>query len=185
MAQADLTREEIDRICSVATQRKLRRKQLALLEGEICRHKIFVAQGLLKNYRVRDDGTESILRFAPENTWTTDHESLTKQIPSRNNIEALEDSQVLLWTIDDLNNLLEAIPAFKTYTEKFITSALDASYQRIHVNISYTSEEKYEDFMNSFPDLINRVPLHMVASYLGVSRETLTRIRQSRVRQQR
>jgi len=182
-AQGGFNNEELDRICSVATQRKLRRKQLVLLEGEICRHKIFVAQGLLKNYRVRDDGTESILRFAPENTWTTDHESLTKQIPSRNNIEALEDSQVLLWTIDDLNDLLDAIPAFKAYTDRFITNALDASYQRIHVNISYTSEEKYDDFVSSFPDLFNRVPLHMVASYLGVSRETLSRIRQGRVRQ--
>jgi len=179
-SQCDLTRVELDRILSAATQRRLRRRQFVLNEGEICRSKIFVAQGLLRNYRIKDDGTESILRFAPENTWTTDHESLTKQIPSKNNIDALEDSHVLLWSLDDLSNLLSTIPAFRTYTDRLITNTLEATVERIHVNISYTSEEKYDDFVSSFPDLFNRVPLHMVASYLGVSRETLTRIRQGR-----
>ncbi len=142
-----------------------------------------LSRALLRNYRIKDDGTESILRFAPENTWTTDRESLSKQIPSKNNIDALEESQVLLWNTDDLNNFLNTIPAFKAYTERIITNTLDATVERIHVSISYTSEEKYYDFVRSFPDLFNRVPLHMVASYLGVSRETLTRIRQGRVRE--
>jgi hypothetical protein len=62
---------------------------------------------------------------------------------------------------------------------------LDASVERIMMNISYTAEEKYENFINSFPDIFRRVPLHMVASYLGVSRETLTRVRQARFRQQK
>jgi CRP-like cAMP-binding protein len=79
--------------------------------------------------------------------------------------------------------LFASIPAFKVYMVRLMETALKATHERVLINLSYTSEEKYEDFIASFPDVFSRVPLHMVASYLGVSRETLSRIRHARVRQ--
>jgi CRP-like cAMP-binding protein len=121
------------------------------------------------------------MRFSPENTWAMDHESYNNQTPSRSNIEALEDSEVMIWTKAHFEQLFEAYPAFKEFSDRLKASTFDANQERILMNISYTSEEKYEAFVAMFPDILRRVPLHMVASYLGVSRETLSRIRHARV----
>lgn len=182
-AQASFTAAELKLMRSMTTGKKLRRRQLLLQEGEVCRHKIFVTKGLLKAYLLKDDGIEYIMRFSPENTWAIDHESFNNQTPSKYYIEALEDTEVILLSYDNTRQLLETIPAFRMLNDKLKALSLDASQQRILSNISYTSEEKYQDFIASFPDVFRRVPLHMVASYLGVSRETLSRIRQAQVKQ--
>ena len=182
-ANGDFTPEDLQLMRSLSIVKKVRRKEFLLQEGEICRHKIFVAKGLLKSYCLKNDGTEHIMRFAPENSWTTDHISLKNQTPAQSNIEALENSEVVMWTRENMHELFNSIPAFKVYMSRLIENALKSSHDRILINLSYTSEEKYEDFIASFPDVFRRVPLHMVASYLGVSRETLSRIRHARVKQ--
>ena len=179
-ANGDFTREDLRLIHSMCTVKKVRRKEFLLQEGEVCRYKIFVAKGLLKSYYLRHDGTEHIMRFSPENSWATDPESLRNQTPAQSNIEALENSEVVMWTHESLGELFAAIPAFKAYMDTLISGALKSSHKRILMSLSYTSEEKYEDFITSFPDVFSRVPLHMVASYLGVSRETLSRIRHAK-----
>jgi len=179
-ANGDFTPEDLQLMRSLATVKKVRRKELLLREGEICRHKIFITKGLLKTYAVGHDGVEHILRFSPENSWTTDHEGMKTQTPSRINIEALENTEVILWTRESMAELFASIPAFKVYMVRLMETALKATHERVLINLSYTSEEKYEDFIASFPDVFRRVPLHMVASYLGVSRETLSRIRHAK-----
>jgi len=175
--QTNLTAHDLVLVRDRVIERKVRRRQLLLKEGEVSRHKIFVAKGLLRMYYVRPDGTEHILRFAPENTWIMDHESYLYDRPSKYTIEALEDSEVLMWSKEELEHLLATVPAFKAFSDKVMVNTLHANHERILMNISYTSEEKYADFVASFPDVFRRVPLHMVAAYLGVSRETLSRIR--------
>ena len=174
---AGLTAEEIEDIRLLTIVKKIRKKQLLLQEGDISRYKIFVTKGLLRTYRVRDDGTEHIIRFSPENWWSTDLESYNLQVPSKYNIDALEDSEVLLWTKDNFDQLMERIPLLKKFSELLISKSFNVSQERIFLNISYTAEEKYEEFIKSYPEVFKRLPLHMVASYLGVSRETLSRIR--------
>jgi CRP-like cAMP-binding protein len=183
-SQATLTPDELRMIRSLSLTRKVRRRHFLLREGEICQHKIFVARGLLRSYHVREDGSEHIMRFSPENTWTTEHDSLFGQTPARIHIEALEDSDVVLFTRESLEKIHFAIPEFKAYTNRFLSSALSQTYDRIMMNLSYSSEEKYQDFISTFPDVFNRVPLHMVASYLGVSRETLSRIRHAQAQKE-
>lgn len=95
----------------------------------------------------------------------------------------MEDSIVLLWTHDTLAGLVRSIPSLQAYTNDLISQSLYSSYERILSNISATSEEKYQEFVNMYPDLVNRVPLHMIASFLGVSRETLSRIRHAQLKQ--
>lgn len=179
------TKEELKYMRSLATEKRIRRRQLLLKEGEVCRHKAFIAKGMLRSYRLKDDGTEYILRFSPENSWIIVHESYNSQTPSKYNIDALEDTDVILWTREAFEEIMTAIPAIKAFSDKVKENSMDASVERIMMNISYTAEEKYENFITSFPEVFRRVPLHMVASYLGVSRETLTRVRQARFRQQK
>lgn len=174
---ASFTEEELDHIRSLSIERKIRRRQSLLSEGEVCRYKIFVSKGLLRNYLVREEGTEHILRFTAENGWTTDPESYDTGAPSKYHIDALEDSEVRLWSHENLQLLVAAIPTLKILFERIKSIALHDVHNRIVMHVSYTAEEKYQAFIASMPDVFSRVPLHMVASYLGVSTKTLTRIR--------
>ena len=185
LTQILLTPDDLQFIRSLSTIKKIRRRQFFLREGEVARHKIFVCQGLLRTFSRAADGTEYAMRFAAENTWTTDHESYYHQIPSRLNIDAVEDTTMVQWTKENFSELVEAIPALKTYSVDLMAGSMNAIQGRLLGNISYTNEEKYQDFINTYPDIFRRVPLHMVASYLGVSRETLSRIRHAQMKQQR
>lgn len=175
--KAGLNEEELDQVRVVTINKKLRKRQYLLQEGDVCHYNCFVVKGCLRNYRVSEDGNEHILRFGVENWWVSDPESYNNDTPSKNNIDALEDSELLLIEKQDFNNLLNKIPDFKDFIFKLKAKSFDASQNRIMSNISDTAEEKYSNFIKAYPDIFNRVPLHMIASYLGVSRETLSRIR--------
>jgi CRP-like cAMP-binding protein len=180
--QANVTDDDINLMRSMAVEKKLRRKEFLLHEGEICKYKIFIAKGLLRTYAIGEEGSEHILRFSPENSWTTEPESFDNATPSSLNIDALEPSELVLWTKDDLRYLIDTIPGLKTYFGKMISGSGITLRQRILSNISSTAEEKHEEFIKNYPDIYARVPLHMVASYIGVTRKTLTRIRHAQVR---
>lgn len=173
-----LTDEHLQLIRSKSIARKIRRKQALMLAGEVCRYKIFVLRGLLRAYSVTADGSEYVMKFTAENGWITDPDSYTNQTPSAYNIDAIEASEVMLWSHDDFEALRVAIPGLSAFSERLMTRTIGDTQKRILMNISASTEEKYQHFIATYPDVFRRVPLHMVASYLGVSRETLTRIRQ-------
>ncbi|RYF94577.1 MAG: Crp/Fnr family transcriptional regulator [Chitinophagaceae bacterium] len=173
----DLSDEEKELFMTKCSVRSVKRGELLLKEGEHGKYKIFVAAGLLSLYCINEDGRIHIMRFAPENTWMIDHESYTNETPSKFNIEALENCEVVLFVKQDIVEIMQKIPAFAKLSEKLISASMDASQQRILMNISSTPEEKYNDFIARFPEVFERIPLHMVASYLGISRETLSRVR--------
>lgn len=175
--KAGLTDEDLHQVKQVTVTRKLRKRQYLLQAGDICHYNCFVAKGCLRNYRVSEDGNEHILRFAVENWWLSDAESYNNGTASKNNIDALEESELLLIEKQDFNKLLADIPHFREFIYNLKAKSFDASQNRIMSNISETAEEKYSSFIKMYPDIFNRVPLHMIASYLGVSRETLSRIR--------
>jgi CRP-like cAMP-binding protein len=175
--KADLTADELDAVRAVSVEKKIRKRQYLLQEGDVCLHNCFIVKGCLRLYRVGEGGTEHILRFGVENWWISDHESYNTGNPSKGNIDALENAEVILIDKPAFVNLMMTIPRFKDFIERLKARSFDASQNRIMSNISYTAEERYQYFMTSFPDIFHRVPLHMIASYLGVSRETLSRIR--------
>lgn len=175
--EADLTTVEIDAVRVVSIEKKIRKRQYLLQEGDICHYNCFIVKGCLRLYRVGEDGTEHILRFGVENWWISDQESYNTGHPSKSNIDALENCEVILIEQADFVHLMMTIPRFRNFIEKLKARSFDASQNRIMMNISSTADEKYQNFMTSFADIFYRVPLHMVASYLGVSRETLSRIR--------
>jgi CRP-like cAMP-binding protein len=172
-----LSDPELDRISSVSIIKKLRRKQYLLQEGDVWRHYAFVCKGCLRIYRLDEKGIEHILKFCIENWWAGDRESLLTGKPSRCYIDALEESVVIMIGKENFDNLCKEIPAFNDLVNELLNRTYIASQERIHGNITYTSEEKYLDFIKRYPNITSRVPLHMIASYLGISAETLSRIR--------
>ena len=170
---------ELQRIEKVIIPRKLRRRQYLLQEGEIARYNCFVVSGCLRMFHLSKSGTEHILRFAIENYWLSDYESYHAGKPSKCFIEALEDCELILITKEDLDLLCNDIPNLRMLKDNWDVQCSDASQNRILSIISETPEERYTRFLQTNPHVFNRVPLHMVASYLGISRKTISRIRQS------
>jgi len=175
---AGLSDEELELVKQVTIEKKLRKRQYLLQEGDVSFYNCFVAKGCLRLYRIGKDGAEHILRFAIENWWMSDYESYNSGEPSKGHIDALEDCELLLIKKQDFDTLTNTITKFRLFREKLEARSYDASQRRILSNISETAEEKYLNFIKSYPKIYDRVPLHMIASFLGVSRETLSRVRQ-------
>lgn len=180
-SQSGLPAEAIRQISGLATVRRLHKNEALLTAGEICRHKVFIAGGLLRTYHIKPDGNEHILHFSPQYTWTLDVESYDKQAPSLVNIEAVERSEVLLWAKPDFDKLLKDIRELKTFSERLISRTIYNNRNRILTILSGTPEERYADFVNTHPDYLARLPLRMIAAYLGISLKTLTRIRHAQL----
>lgn len=180
-SQADLSQDDINRITGLAVQRKLRRNEFLLHEGDICRNKIFIAGGMLRTYGLTPDGSEHILQFAPENTWTLDVESYDREVPAHTNIVAVEPSEVLLWAKADFTKLVDDMPQLRSFSQQLISRNIYSSRHRLLTTLGGTPEQKYEDFVRNSPGLLSRLPLWMIASYLGISLKTLTRIRHAQL----
>lgn len=172
-----LNKEEIAEVRAVSVEKKIRKRQYLLQEGDVCVNNCFVVNGCLRLYRVSEDGNEHMLRFAAENWWMSDQESLYNATPSKNYIDALEPSNVILISISNYVALQKNIPKFREMVEMLKARSFEASQRRILSNISFSAEEKYQNFIQTYPAFFRRVPLHMIASYLGISRETLSRVR--------
>ncbi|MCF0054772.1 Crp/Fnr family transcriptional regulator [Dyadobacter sp. CY356] len=173
----EISDQDLELIRAACAERKLRKWQSILHEGEVWRYNCFIAGGCCRLYRFDKNGTDHTLRFAIENWWITDQESYNRETASEYNIEALAASTVILWTKAEWLELLQTIPALRLFYEKLTERAYEASQRRIYYLISYSATEKYLEFEKTYPSVFNSVPLHMVASYLGISRETLSRIR--------
>lgn len=175
--KATFTEAELQLIKERALQKKLRKGQYLLQEGDIARYQSFMAKGAARMYRVDENGTEHIMRFSIENWWVNDYESFIMEAPAKYNIDVLEDSELIQFSKQDFEELQELVPSLKAVRQKLDDRHFVASQNRILSNISDTAEQRYETFINTYPDIFNRVPLRMVASYLGLTRETLSRIR--------
>ena len=175
--KADLDAEEISAIRAVSIEKKIRKRQYLLQEGDVCHYDCFIVKGCLRTYKVDNNGVDHILRFAVENWWISDRESYHSGNPSKCNIDALENCEIILIDKPDFILLLNTIPKFKNFVDILLAKSYNAIQDRIMDAISYSIEERYHNFITQFPNIFYRVPLHMIASYLGVSRETLSRVR--------
>jgi CRP-like cAMP-binding protein len=172
-----LTEAEKELSQSFFIPKKLRKKQYLLQEGDVCKYVAFVEKGMLRSYTIDDKGGEHIIQFAFEGWWISDQYSFLTGEPSIYNIDALEDSELLLLTQSAEEQLLAKIPQLERFFRILLQNSLIAAQRRLVSSLSRTAEEKYTELIQSCPTIPQRVPQHMMASYLGITPETLSRIR--------
>jgi CRP-like cAMP-binding protein len=164
-------------IKSVLVPKTLKKGDFLLREGEVAKYGAFVAKGILRSYVIDNKGKEHIIQFAPENWWISDKAGLTDGTASLFFIDAIEDSEVLLIDMAGHLTLIEKLPGYAASFRTGIQKRAEAKDKRIVHSLSSTAEERYNDFLETYPSIAQRVPQHMLASYLGITPETVSRIR--------
>lgn len=159
------------------TPKKLRKRQYLLQEGEPCKYLAFVEKGILRSYNIDNKGVEHIIHFAMEGWWMGDIYSFLSGEPSGYNIDAIEDAELLMITLDGFEQMMVKVPRMERYFRILFQNNIISKERRLISSISYSAEEKYLRLAESSPELLQRIPLNLVASYLGITPETLSRIR--------
>lgn len=177
-----LSDDDFTHVLAAFTPQKFRRRQYLLQAGEVCKYFAFVLQGAFRQYSIDARGTERILHFATENWWIGDRQSFVMLTPSQCTIDALEDSEALLVTNASMQELIRTVPAITDMIREMDQRNFIAMQRRLHASISYTAEERYQDLLTAHPDYLQRFPQHMLASYLGLSAETFSRVRSKTLR---
>jgi CRP-like cAMP-binding protein len=172
-----LTEDEEEIIKHYLTPKKLRKKQYLLQAGDVCKTIAFVEKGALRAYSTDEKGYEHIIQFAVEGWTISDLYSFLTAEPSTYHIDALEDSELTLISKSAQEEILKLVPKYETYTRLQLTGAYLAMQKRLTSIISLPVEERYTDFINLYPQIAQRVPQHMIASYMGLKPETISRVR--------
>jgi len=177
--KVQLSQSEKELIKTFFKPKKLKKKQFLVVEGHVCSYLTFVSKGLLKSYNVDDKGNEHINQFSPEGWWTSDMSSFFSGGISFYSIDAMEDSAVLLITREDFENLTLQVPVMDRYFRLLFQNSLITKERRLISSHTHTAEEKYRYIVENNPDFIRRIPQNLLASYLGLSPETLSRLKKN------
>lgn len=173
----NLDTSEVDFFISVLQGKTFKKKEFLLQPGEVCKYQIFVTRGCLKNFIIDNKGFEYIGMFAVEDWWTGDMHSFITQTPATSFIEALEDTEVLLISKQNLETLYETVPKFERFFRILFQNSLVTQVQRINQSVAYTAEERYLSFIKKYPKLEQRIRQKQMAAYLGITPEFLSVIR--------
>lgn len=172
-----LSEEEFQRFSKPFQLKNFKKKEVVLQEGEYCSFEGFVLNGCFKVYFLNEDGSEQTLYFAVEGWWITDLDSLINNVPSTLNIEALEDSEVLMISKKEKEDLYEAMPKIEKLFRIMNQQSSIALQRRILSLMNKTADKRYHEFLEKHPTLEQRLTQQQVASYLGISHEFLSKIR--------
>jgi CRP/FNR family transcriptional regulator, anaerobic regulatory protein len=172
-----LNKEEKELVSEKFHPRLYRKKQFVLQEGDLCTQFNFVVRGCLRMYKIDEQGVIHILQFATENYWIIDLGSFHGEKPSELNIDAIEDTMVLQISRNDLISLYLQASKFDRIFRVLIENSFVGLQKRLLQNISSTAEERYQSFLDTYPHLVNRLSQTQVASFLGITPEFLSRLR--------
>nr|WP_315203284.1 Crp/Fnr family transcriptional regulator [uncultured Flavobacterium sp.] len=172
-----LNNDEKQLVTELFKPRLYRKRQYVLQEGDICNQFNFIVRGCLRMYKVDDKGNTHILQFASENWWLGNIGSFHERKPSELNIDAIEDTMVLQISHDNLTLLYTNAPKFDRIFRVLIENSFVSLQKRLLQNISSTAEERYHSFLDSYSHLSNRLPQTQIASFLGITPEFLSRLR--------
>lgn len=173
-----LTEEEKALLPEFFQYKKVLRKRFLLTEDMICKADYFVIKGCLRQYQTNADDRDHVVQFALEDWWISDLNSMLNGTPSVYNIDALEDSEVLVLELSRREQLFTAIPSMNIYWRKLLEKAFIALQQRL-LFLQKPAEERYQAFLKKYGYFEQRIPQHQIAAYLGITRESLSRIRQT------
>lgn len=170
---------DYQKIQSFITTKKIPKGEYLLQQGHICQHFFFVETGLLRMYALNEDGRENILQFATENWIVSDRGSVYFNEPSSYYIDAVEDTLVVMLDDDFIKEVSSINSEFREKNERLLQNHIRHLYKRISQLLGVSARTRYLDFVAMYPDIMLRVPQWMVASYLGITPESLSRVRKA------
>ncbi len=173
----DLDEEARAALNKIVKTRKIRRRQFIVQPGFTCTHQSHVIQGALRVYFISSEGTDHTIQFAIEDWWISDFYSYVHQRPASLYVEALEDSTIQQIGFEDTEKLCADFPVFERFFRLVAQKAFAFSQRRVLSNLEKTAEERYLEFAELYPSIVQRVPQYMLASYLGMTPEFLSKIR--------
>lgn len=175
--KSGITEEQYAQLGSFLNFRRYKKDAVLLRDGEVCNSIFFVEKGLLRSFSINESGKEHIIQFAPENWFVSDRSSNYFNAPSDFFIDAVEDSEVVLIDPQFFNLASDLSPQFRQYNDRLLHNHILHLQKRVNLLLSASAEKRYLDFIDLYPDLTLRVPQWMIASYLGITPESLSRVR--------
>lgn len=176
-----LTSEEEAKLTSIIKASRVKKKQFIIQPGFVCRHRTYIVEGAFKVYYLNEDGKEHTVSIGIEDWFVTDFYSYINQEPAINYAEALEDAYILQMRHEDIEPLCKEIHALSEYFRLTTEKAFAFSRRRVISNISMTAEQRYDEYLNKYPNIVDRVPQYVLASYLGMTQEFLSKIRKRKM----
>ena len=174
---AGISVKDADNLYESLEKKNFEKGDILLREGELCRHSFFVEKGLLRSYTLGEEGKEHVIQFAPENWFIVDRSSVYFNDPSEIYIEAVEDSRVVLIDENFMGRAAKLDDAFGKFNDKLLHNHIRHIQKRLNLLLGASAEKRYLSFIEMYPDLLLRVPQWMIASYLGITPESLSRVR--------
>ncbi|GAA4952503.1 Crp/Fnr family transcriptional regulator [Algibacter agarivorans] len=173
----DLTVEEKAFLTSKVKYRKYLKGQYIVQQGDVCKYECFVISGCTKTFFVDEQGQEHIVMFAIEDWWASDMGSYITQTPADFNVQCIENTEFIMFSYDDIEDLYREIPKLERFFRLIIERAFVASQKRLVRNFSLSAKDRYLYFKNQYPKIEQRIPQYMIASYLGITKEFLSKIK--------
>ena len=174
-----LTDTEFDHILSHFIYKKYKKHQFVIQEGQYVEYDYFILSGCLKSYSTDDTGKEHIIQFGMQDWWITDYEAYYLQSRATLNIDCVEPSELLCLTYQNREKLCAEMHKMEHFFRKKTNKRNVALQQRILSLLSNNAKERYDKLLEQYPQLFQKVPKHLIAAYLGVTRETLSRFNSS------
>ena len=174
-----LTDEEFEYILSHFTLKKLKKHQFLIQESDAVLNDFYVLKGCLKAYHTNQDGKDYILQFAVEDWWITDYQAYFKETVATINVDCIEECELLCLSLHNREKLCSELHKIEHFFRKKSNAGYVALQQRILSLLNSSAKERYEQLFQLYPKLFQRVPKTLIAAYLGVSRETLSRLNSS------
>jgi CRP-like cAMP-binding protein len=172
-----ITDEQFDLISVKLVSKKIKKDTLLLRQGDVCSQVFFVSKGLLRAYTIDSFDKEHIIQFGPEDSWVSDRNSFYFNLPAMFYVDAIEDCEVVYINKEFYEKAEKIIPGFNSFTVMILHNSIRFMQRRISLLLGATAEQRYLDFIELYPNLTLRVPQWMIASYLGITPESLSRVR--------
>ena len=177
---ASISMDDARAIEALFSYRRFRKRQYIVQEGDIVRFESYIVLGLTRTYEVDADGREHVLQFGFEDWWVGDLYSFLTETPSRYAIDCLEDTDILQISRSNLEELYVRAPVLERCFRILVQNAFIATTRRVAASLTKPAAEQYADFLTQYHQLAGRIPDRQIASYLGITPQSLSRIRSRR-----
>lgn len=175
--RVDITDEQFNLISDKLRVKNFDKNEMILMKGEVSPYGFFVMSGLLRSYSIDSKGKTHIIQFAPEQWWLSERNGVLFNEASEFFIDAIEPTKAIIVHKNFINDAAKHVPCMNDLNNNILNNSIRFMQKRINMLLSATAEERYLNFIKLYPNLTLRVPQWMIASYLGITPESLSRVR--------